>query len=331
MKIKEIVGIDISKNEFDVRIHTSKEYEVFANQSKGFKRLIKWVFKVSSFAKDEIFFVFEHTGIYSYQLAAFLTEQEIPFAIIPGLEIKRTLGLARGKSDKVDATRIARYAYLRRDEITPYKLANKELQELNSLFALRKRLVRQKAGYVASLGENKSVKRRKDNLTEFAIMESIIRTMTKKIEKIDQAMKAIIDNASSLKHLYTLITSVKGIGPQTAYILLITTQGFTKFKTSRQYASYAGVAPFPHQSGSSIRGKTKVSHLANKTVKAILSSAAQAAIKWDPELKIYYQKKVAEGKHPALVINIIRNKLLARVWAVVNRGTPFLDLCKYAS
>lgn len=331
MEIKETVGIDISKNEFDARIHTSKEYDTFVNNKKGFKRLLKWVFKVSKFEKAEIFFAFEHTGIYSFQLAAYLTELEIPFAMIPGLEIKRTLGLARGKNDKVDAARIARYAYLRREEITPYKLASKELQEISNLFTLRKRLVRQRAGFIASLGEVKRVLLRKDNLVEFSIYESMIKKCTKSIDKIDQRMKKIISNEPNLKYLFDLITSVKGIGPQSAYILLITTQGFTKFKTSRQYASYAGVAPFPNQSGSSLKGKTKVSYLANKTVKTILSSAAQAAIKWDPELKIFYQRKIAEGKHHASVINIIRNKLLARVWAVVNRGTPFVDLCKFAS
>lgn len=331
MEIKEIIGIDVSKNELDVRIHTSKEYTTFVNNKKGFRRLLKWVFKTSSFKKEEIFFIFEHTGLYSYQLATFLTEQEIPFAMVPGLEIKRTLGLARGKSDKVDATRIARYAYQRRDEIEPYKLASKELQELSSLFTLRQRLVRQRAGFLASLGEIKRVKLKKDNKIEFSITESMIKKLSKEIDKVDERMEEIITNAPSLKRLYDLITSIKGIGAQNAYILLVTTQGFTKFKAWRQYAAYAGVAPFPHQSGTSIRGKNKVSHLANKTVKTLLSSAAKSAVQHDAELRAFYQRKLDQGKLDAVVTNIIRCKLLARVWAVVNRGTPFVDTYKFAT
>ena len=326
MEIKETVGIDISKKDFDVRVHTSKAYEKFTNDKQGFKKMLKWVYKLSAFSKEDIFFIFEHTGLYSYQLAVHLTEQEIPFAMLPGLEIKRTLGMARGKNDKVDATRIAKYGYLRRGELTSYSMASKELQELGSLFTLRQRLVRQKAGFVTSCGEIKRVKIKKDNTTEFAINESMIKILAKKIAKIEDRMEQIVMGEPELKRLYKLVISIKGIGPQNAYIMLITTQAFTKFKTWRQYASYSGVAPFPYQSGTSIRGKTRVSHLANKVVKALLTSAAKSAISHDAELKIFYKKKINQGKTDAVVTNIIRCKLLARVFAVVKRGTPFVDL-----
>ena len=330
MKIREIVGIDISKENFDARIHTSQEFAKFLNNPKGFKKMLKWTYKLSSFSKEEIFFVFEHTGLYSNQLASYLTERDIAFAIIPGLEIKRTLGIARGKDDKIDAARIAKYGYMRRDELKPYVLASKELQELSSLFALRQRLVRQRAGFKGSYGEIKRVKTKKNNLTEFSISESMIKILTKKIAKIDDRMEQIVMEEASLKRLYNLVTSIKGIGSQNAFIFLITTQGFTKFKTWRQYASYCGVAPFPHQSGKSIKGKNRVSYLANRTVKALLTSAARVAVQFDSELEIYYAKKLAEGKEDSSVINIIRCKLLARVFAVVKRGTPFVNTHKFA-
>ena len=107
MKINETIGIDISKLTFDVRIHSNQAFKVFDNSNNGFKMMIQWVYKNSSFLKKEILFVFEHTGLYSYNLSLFLTEQNIPFALIPGLEIKRSLGIARGKNDKIDATKIA--------------------------------------------------------------------------------------------------------------------------------------------------------------------------------------------------------------------------------
>ena len=97
------------------------------------------------------------------------------------------------------------------------------------------------------------------------------------------------------KH-FRLITSVVGIGMITAIAFLIYTQDFTAFENGRQFACYAGVAPFEYSSGSSIRGKTKTSPLANRKMKALLSNCASAAVQHDPELKAYYQRKVKQGK-----------------------------------
>lgn len=144
-------------------------------------------------------------------------------------------------------------------------------------------------------------------------------------------MKAIIDNNIELKKTYELVTSVKGIGTQTALTIIVFTDCFNKFDNWRKFASYCGIAPFPYQSGSSIKGKTKVSHLANKKLKAIINMCAISAIQHSPEMKIYYQKRVLEGKSKMSTINIIRNKLIARVFAVVKRQTPYLDIMKFAA
>ncbi len=81
--------------------------------------------------------------------------------------------------------------------------------------------------------------------------------------------------------------------------MLVTTNNFTGFENGRKYACYSGIAPFEHTSGTSIKGKTRVSNLANKKMKALLSNGANAAYKWDPELKTYYKRKIAEGKEPS--------------------------------
>ncbi len=105
MKVLDVVGIDMSKLNFDVRIHSTQSYDQFENSNCGFKKLLNWTYKNSSFASENIFFVFEHTGLYSHKIAVYLTEKKVSFALVPGLEIKRSLGLARGKNDKVDATK----------------------------------------------------------------------------------------------------------------------------------------------------------------------------------------------------------------------------------
>jgi transposase len=89
-------------------------------------------------------------------------------------------------------------------------------------------------------------------------------------------------------------------------------------------ACYCGVAHFPYQSGISIKGKTKLSHMANKKLKTNLHPAALSAVKCDPEIKTYYERKVLEGKPKMSVINAVRFKLLARVVAVVNNDKEYV-------
>jgi transposase len=113
--------------------------------------------------------------------------------------------------------------------------------------------------------------------------------------------------------------------------LIVCTNGFTTFKTWRKFASYCGIAPFPNNSGTSVRGRTKVSHLANKEGKALLNLCASSAIQYNPEMKAYYRRRVEKGKNKMSTLNIIRNKLLARAFAVAQRGTPYVDTMRYAS
>ena len=136
MKISETVGIDVSKLVIDVIIHNTQAYAQFENSKSGIDKMCEWSYKNTNFSKEEILFVFEHTGLYSYNLAKQLTDKKIPFAMVPGLEIKRSLGISRGKNDKVDATKIARYAYRLRDEIQSYKMPTKELQKLKTLLSV---------------------------------------------------------------------------------------------------------------------------------------------------------------------------------------------------
>lgn len=331
MKILDTVGIDMSKLNFDVRIHSTQSYAQFENSNNGFKKLLNWTYKNSSFSSENIFFVFEHTGLYSHKIAVYLTKKKVPFALVPGLEIKRSLGLARGKDDKVDATNIAKYAYRLRDEIKPYELPLEQIQTLKRLLSLRDRFVKQRSGFKASLKEQKLFLVKKENHLLFKSQEKIINYLTKQIETIEEEMMEIIKSDKRLNELFRLIISIKGIGKQTALFMIAYTHGFTKFKNWRKFAAYSGIAPFPNLSGTSIRGKTKVSNLANKKIKSLFDLCAKSAIQCNPEMKIYYNKRVDEGKNKMSTINIIRNKLLSRVFAVVNRSSPYVDTMKYAA
>jgi transposase len=331
MKILDTVGIDMSKLNFDARIHGSQSYGQFENSKKGFKKALKWAYKNSNLPKENILFVFEHTGLCSHQLSVFLTEHDVPFSLIPGLEIKRSLGIARGKNDKVDATKIALYAYRLRDEIKTYGLPTGQVQSLKRLLSLRERLVKQRSGFKASFKEQKRVLIAKENRTLFGVQQSTINHLTKQIECVEKQMRLLIKSDDRLSGQFRLIISIKAIGEQTALFMIVYTDGFRKFKTWRKFASYCGIAPFPNVSGTSIRGKTKVSHLANKKIKSLFDLCAKSAIQHSPEMKAYYKRRLEEGKNKMSTINIIRNKLLARIFAVIERQTPYVDIMKYAA
>jgi len=331
MEFKEVIGIDVGKVSNEAFIHSLKLPLSFDNNLKGYKTLLEWIKRQIAFSIDNVLVVFEHTGIYSFPLAVYLQEAKVNYIIVPGLEIKRSMGIQRGKDDIVDAKRIALYAYRRRDEVTPYKLPSKQFIQIKRLLSLRERLVKQKAGYEGSLKENKRFLIKKDNLLLFNIQERIIEHLNKQIGKVNEELQTIVSNDPEIKKIYDLVITIKGVGPQTALFIIALTNGFTLFKNYRKFASYAGIAPFPYRSGISINGRTKTSHLANKKIKSLLSSCASSAVQYNPEMKAYYQKRIDEGKHVMSTLNIIRNKILARIFAVAKRGTPYVDTYGYAS
>jgi transposase len=291
----------------------------------------EWSVKTSDEKQENLFFCFEHTGLYSYAIAAFLSAQKISYSMVAALEIKKSMGMVRGKNDRVDAKRIAEYAFLRKDNIKPYSLPSKKVLKLHRLISLRDRIVKQRAGYLADIKELKSTLKRMDHQLVFKIQEQLIAILSKKILKIENEIINTIKSEEQLNKLFELITSIKGIGLILATNLLVTTNCFSRFDNSRKYACYAGIAPFEYQSGTSLRKASKVNHMANKKMKSLLNMAAFSAIIHDPELKKYYHRRVDEGKSKMSTINIIRNKIIHRVFAVVKRETPYVSLHLYSS
>ncbi|WP_169514979.1 transposase [Arenibacter latericius] len=155
--------------------------------------------------------------------------------------------------------------------------------------------------------------------------------MSKQISVVQKQMEGIIKENESMFRNYGLLNTINGVGPQTAFFMIAYTANFTKFKSWRKFASYCGIAPFPNRSGTSVRGRTKISHLANKEGKVLFHLCAMTAIQCVPEMRVFYQRRLKEGKNEMSTLNIVRNKLLARAFAVVKRGTPYVDTMGYAA
>lgn len=331
MKIKDTVGIDVSKRTIDVAIYRSQLHHQFENNLKGYNRMLKWLKSQLADSIDHVLICFEHTGIYSLPLACYFDEKRLIFCMVNALDVKRSLGLVRGKNDQVDAYRIAEYAYLRKHKLPAYQLPSRSLLMIQKLLSLRDRLIRQKSGYQGSLKESKEFLNSSDHQMMISIQKKTMLYLAKQIELIEERLLELIRADAQLNKLYELITSVRGAGMILAANLLVTTNGFTRFDNSRKFSCYAGIAPFEKQSGSSLKTKARVSHLANKKIKTLLNMAAASAIVHDAELKAYYHRKLEQGKSKMSSINIIRNKIVHRIFAVVKRETPYVSLNNYQS
>lgn len=330
MNFKEFIGIDVSKSVIDGFIRGENLHAKFKNNKAGFEKMIKWLEKAIDCKLTEVLFAFENTGLYSQNLTIFLDHQQFNFTIISGLELKRSLGISRGKSDKADARSIAEYAFEKKEKLKLYEMPSETLFKLRRLASYRERLVKERAAFKCRFGEYKAILCKDENKLLFESHNKMIKLLNEEIKKVDQELLKIVAKEQKVKREFELINSVKCVGPQTALMMIIITNGFTSFKTWRKFSSYAGTAPFPNESGT-FKGKTKTSHLANKRIKALLNCCAVSAIQYNPELKQYYEKRIKEGKNEMSTMNIIRNKLLARIFAVVERGTPYVETFKYAT
>lgn len=326
MKFYYYLGIDISKQTLDAALIV-KENEILgkkqvANDKKGFKELLSWAKKLGAKASD-ILVCAEHTGIYGYELQTWLDEKQISFAFVAALEIKKSIGIRRGKNDEIDAVRIAEYAYLRRETIQLSHKPSDCIFILKNLLGERKQYVRNKASLLArkeSIGqyEPKESRKRRDKF---------IALLTENVKSLEQQMLNVIESDPAIKRNFELISSVRGIGLINAVNTIVYTNNFTSFQTARQYACYCGIAPFEHKSGTSIKGRTMVSSIGNHQLKAELSMAARTAIVYDPWMHQYYKRKMDEkGNMPGahgIVLNAVKFKLVARMFSVVNSGVPY--------
>lgn len=321
------IGIDVSKNKFDVAIITNEstiDSYVFENTLKGISEFFTHTKKSHLLLKDCLICM-EHTGVYGKLLVSNILDKQGNLVVEMALKIKRSLGLQRGKSDRIDAIRIAQYAQTNQDQLELYKVLPETLESIRALLTIRTQLVKSKTTLSKSSQEYQGFAPKLFKLAQKSLQKTL-KTLEQEIQKIENHIQELLLSDSLLKDQMILACSVPGIGKITALHLMIYTQVFTRYKSSKQLACYCGIAPFEHTSGSSIKRRSRVNHMANKLLKKHLHLCALAAIKSDTDINHYYHRKVDEGKPKMLVINNVRNKIIQRLCAVINRQEPYLKV-----
>lgn len=323
MKVQQIIGADLSKKTIDLVSHLHNNHLQIENCLFGFKQMLRWLVQ-QKIDLCETMIVMEHTGLYSFCFEDFLHQHHIVFTKVNALAIKRSMGLVRGKNDKTDAARIAAYGYEKKDNLKADEPVNQEMKRLQMLHSTPERLVKQRSGLICALKEYKYIGiPEKDIILKSQLQ--MIKAFGKQIYKLEAEIKTVIEKQPSLNQNFYLLQSIKGVGEVLSMATIIKTNNFTRFADVRKFACFCGTAPFEHSSGSSIKSKTRVSHLADKQMKTLLDLSAKTAIQYDKELRDFYIRRLEMGKSKMSTINIVRNKILYRMFAVVKRQTPFIE------
>lgn len=320
MQGKYFVGIDVSKNTLDFCVLASNQVVMQAVVENNLSAIRDFIGKLKKdySLPDDTIWCMENTGVYGNLLVAELYKSGFFVWVENPVQIKLSQGMVRDKSDKIDAKRIALYAQTFAHKARLYTPLRAVVKTLQKLMGTRDILIKSKVGIEKNISEASRFLDKETARLMKSNTKAALNGLKKDIASIEQQIFTLIKQDQRLNHLNQLVQSVEGVGPVTAAVLIVTTNEFKDFKCPKKYNCYAGLAPFQQQSGSSIRTRNRVSHKANKKVKSLLHMAAMSCVaNKTSEFREYYDRKTKEGKNGMAVINAIRAKLIARVFACV--------------
>lgn len=314
---KIIIGIDVSKKTLDICLLSEDNSDCIQLKSEA-SVIRKYFNKIIKKFGGQIYVGLENTGFYNFHLYQALEGLNVKVYIFNPLHLNKSMGMLRGKTDKVDANRIANYLKINLNQLQPSQLPSESFRQLKMLFSKRNLYVEHLKAVTASNKEITHCFGEKKSKMGIKKDDSLLKMYKQLIKEIENEMMKIIsqDEALHLKVLQAM--SVPGVGKVLAIYLTIKTNGFTQLTDSRKLACFAGVVPFQTQSGTSLNKRPKVSYMADKQMKRLLHMAAIRVVQLDGDLKDYFIRKVKEGKNKMSVINAIRNKIVARVCSCIN-------------
>lgn len=310
-KYKETFGVDISKDVFDVH-GSSVGHTQYKNDESGFKKLLKEL-------PDNSLVVMEATGYYHYRLAQFLYKNSVVVSVVNPLSIKRfiQMKLAKVKTDKSDAKAICEYALI--NEVPVYNALTDIQSECLQLFRLLDSYLKHRTAT-----KNKIHGEVVLGVPSKFVYRSLIRNrkqLDKEVAGIESKILSLVKEDQ--QEQLTLLTSIPGIGQKTALFLIVVTDGFSKFENAAQLCSYVGITPMTRESGSSVRGRARISKVGNRKLRNLLFLCSFNACKHNKACKAVYERIVNKGKSKKLALIAVANKLLKQCFAIAKSGRPY--------
>lgn len=315
--IKQYVGVDISKDYFDVALprEISYQHHQLANTPKGFKELIRLL-------PSDALVVMEASGYYYLQLAFFLHKEGIQVSVVNPLVIRRfcQMRMVRAKTDKKDAQMIAEYGKAEQPDTweppKAYMLELKQMQAVtNQLKKQQSALQRQKEALECCPVRSQAALRS---------IDASLQTNSNEQEQLEKEMLELIQQHH--EQIHQNLQTIPGIGKKAALLLIALSNGFTKFKTAKQLCSYLGVCPRIYESGKSVRGKAKITKMGASSIRAILYLCSWSAVKYNKACKELYERLVEKGKPKMVALIAVVNKLVRQAFAIATKGIIYKEI-----
>lgn len=304
------IGIDISKATFDV-INHDDSHQTYTNDVKGFAKFVKTI-------PENGLCTMEYTGIYYIELAKYLYKKGIPVSVVNPLRIKHfiQMQMKRNKTDKSDAQLIKLYSQQQSPSL--WKPESKLIEQSKDIYQTKEQYIEFRIGLKNKLDGLVS---KKANKKLIQMIENQIESISISIVELEKEIDGLMNdyNAAMLKN----ISSIKGIGSQTASLLIMSTNGFNGFDKAKQLSSFFGLAPTEKTSGTSINGSRRISKIGNPLVRKKLYMCSLQASRSNKACKELYQRLLAKGKPPKLALIAVANKLLRIVFAIAKSGIPY--------
>lgn len=316
-KNKNYIGIDISKLSFDVAIKDNEKYShfKFSNDNEGFIKFRELL------NQDYAICVMEASGPYYLKLATFLFNRKISVCVINPLVIRRfsQMRMSRTKTDKKDAVMIAEYGKNQTPNLwkpeAEYVLEIKQMHAyVEQMNKSRTGLIRQREAFKYNAVESLALKES---------LEKMILSLETEIALIENKMIAIIKDQHN--ELFQQLKSIPGIGIKTAMLLIVISGGFTKFDNARQLSSYVGISPRIFESGTSVKGKSKICKMGMSRIRAMLYVCSWSAKKCNSACKDLYDRLVEKGKAKKIALIAVANKLLKQAFALASKNEYYLQ------
>lgn len=310
-KYKEIHGVDISKEVFDV-MDTNGIHHQYKNTLSGFKSYLKSI-------NTETLVVMESTGYYHYLLAQFLFDQGIPVSVVNPLSVKRfvQMKLSKIKTDKSDAKAICDYA--RVNQVPLYDGKGAEQSESLQILSLMDVYLKQRTQIKNKLHGEKVLGI--PSKMVYGSLKSLLNQLDKELIKLQERLLSLVKKTQQQQ--LSNLKSIPGLGDKTAALLIILSEGFTKFENASQLCNYAGTTPTIRRSGSSVRGKSRISKVGNRKLRNLLFLCAFSACKHNKGCREIYERITAKGKSKKLALIAVSNKLLKQAFAIAKSGLPY--------
>jgi transposase len=323
MQYLQTIGIDVSKNHLDFALYQNHQVTYLGRVNNQIKDLEAYLNQLGrKYELATTLFCLETTGVYTQPFLVVAMQAPASVWLQSALEISQSLGLKRAKNDVLDAQAIAEYAFRQQDKARLYVAPNELLSQIQCLLKIRSNLLATAKRLEVPIHEAELFNSAKIAEKMANSVQNTLAGISEDLQTIEQDLMDLLAEDEQLQKNFELTQSVVGVGKITALEILVTTRNFTKFETPEQYACYCGVVPFGKSSGK-IKGKNKISFLAHQRMKMLLHMCALSAVRHDPELKAYYERKVKAGKSKMSVLNAVRNKIILRIFAIIKKQQKY--------